>query len=56
MLEYTERSRSYSEKHRKSVWSEDIYEVNKIDTFMNQQYEEVNGFNRGFQRHKVLRV
>ena len=44
------------EKERKSVWSDNIYEINKIDKFMNQNYYFVNGFTRGFQRHEILKL
>ena len=44
------------EKERKSVWSDNIYEINKIAKFMNQNYYFVNGFTRGFQRHEILKI
>ena len=50
------KKKTILDKERKSVWSDTVYTIDKIDEKPGQEYYHLNGYNKPLLRHEMLKV
>lgn len=50
------RKKGITEKHQTSHWLKEVFTVSKIERKMGQNYNYLEGRDRGYMRHELLKV